>query len=250
MTVKPQIKNNWHYVLNKLFGIPSVILIGGVWKSGKTDFALLIAESLMKLNLVKEVASNIDTQNTFPMISDLLSLRVWLQSSNRRKLYIFDEANVHLLSRRAMTRKNVGLIQILGEVSKAHARMILVAQELLTIDKEFLNPTWVRGVFIKRNLKKAELISHLIHKHYIFQGIPKTTIPFDPYAIAPFTEKPQGQMLFKDKDLQILWDWSNGVSHKELGLHGMQINRLARKFIRENLLIKGSQLTHIMRRGI
>jgi len=43
---------------------PSIVLIGGTWKSGKTDFALYIAENLLKIshmgtNPVNSVATNI-----------------------------------------------------------------------------------------------------------------------------------------------------------------------------------------------
>ncbi len=220
-----------------MFEIPSVVLVGGVWKSGKTDFALLVAETLLKLPsyhddmVISKVASNIDTEGTFPMITDLLSLRHWLYETAERKLFILDEANVHLHSRRAMSGKNVGVIKLLGEVSKAHARMIVIAQELLKVDKEFLNPTWVRGVFIKRSLKKAQLVSHLLNRDYVFTNIPKSSIPFDPYAVAPFTET-SSERIFKEDDLHTLWEWSQGKSYNELGFnHPMQFNRFIRKAV-------------------
>lgn len=232
---RPQIKNKFHYSLHKLFDHPAVILIGGIWKSGKTDFALFIAETLQKLNIIREVASNIDTKDHFPMITDLLSLRQWLYGSNKNKLYIFDEANIHLTSRRAMSGKNTEVLRLFGEVSKAHARMIFIAQNLLRVDKELLDETWVRGVFIKRNLKKADLISHLIRKKFSFKNIPRTSIPFDPYAVAPFTQQPQGNLYFKDTDLQILWDWSNGATYKTLGLAPMTLHRKLKKFVKQTL---------------
>ena len=40
---------------------------------------------------------------------------------------------------------------------------------------------------------------------------------------------------FKDKDLELLWKWSQGHMYKDLEVHPMKINRLCRKFIKESL---------------
>jgi len=234
------IRNPWHYVLHKLFDYPSIVLIGGRWKTGKTDFALFIAECLLKMPygqgegmMISEVASNIKTDNpNFKYIYDLVSLRNWLYESNCRKLYIFDEASEHLPSRRAMASKTVNFVQLIPEISKAHARMIVIGHQLLTIDKTFLDEVWCRGVFIKLGLKKAQLFSSLLTRPYTFSNIPPTSIKFDPYAIAPFTETPSGKLYFKDEDKQLVWRWLNGESYKQLGVHNMKLNRIVKKILR------------------
>jgi hypothetical protein len=238
------IKNKWHYALHKLFDYPSIVLIGGRWKTGKTDFALFIAEILLKLpsghggTMISEVASNIQTdRKDFRYIYDLVSLRQWLYATGQRKLYIFDEASEHLPSRRAMTTKTVSFIQLIPEISKAHARMIVIGHQLLTIDKTFLDDVWCRGVFLKLQLKKAQLFSSLLTHPYVFSNIPRTSIKFDPYAIAPFTEKPSGTLFFKDEDKQLLWEWANGKTYKELGVHNMKLNRTLRKYVKQTLEI-------------
>lgn len=241
-----QTKNKWHYALHKLFDYPSVVLIGGKWKTGKTDFGLFIAETLLKMlfgqgagTMISEVATNIETDNKiFKHVYDLVTLRQWLYATNKRKLYILDEASEHLPSRRAMTKKTVSFIQLIPEISKAHARMIVIGHQLLTIDKTFLDEVWCRGVFIKKNLKTAQLFSGLIVKPMSFQNIPPTNIKFDPYAIAPFQEKPSGKVIFKDEDRQLLWDWSNGKTYKDLGVHPMKVNRMVRKYIQEMLEVE------------
>ncbi len=235
-----------------MFEIPSVVLIGGIWKTGKTDFALYISEKLMKIpswkdprmTIISQCASNIDTEGTFPQITDLISLKRWLYETKQNKLFILDEANVHLMSRRAMSKKNVEIIRLLGEVSKAHARMIVIAQELTKVDKEFLNPTWVRGVFIKQGLKKAQLISHLVTHDFTFLQIPKTSIPFDPYSVAPLTEEPPPELLFKDEDLSKLWQWSTTeASMFDLGFkHPQTFNRWVKKQTGKLLELLTSQL--------
>jgi hypothetical protein len=231
----------FHTILHRLFDHPSVTLIGGVWKSGKTDFSLFIAETLLKLPyldsfVISEVASNIDTKGTFPIVSDTISLKQWLYSSTKRKLMIFDELNEHLAARRAMTSKNTGFISLIPEISKAHARILLVGHQLLTVDKTFLDDIWCRGVFIKKSLKSAQVISQSLKRPTNINDIPKTTVRFDPYSIAPWSERPAGNVFFKnDKDKQTLYDWAHGQSCKDLGLYPMQLNRICRRYIRDSL---------------
>ena len=241
--------------LVKVFGFPSLINIGGPWKTGKTDFALLIGEILLKLNaegrqspygkLPSKIGSNIETEDErVEFVSSLEELRYWLHDDNRVKLFILDEANVHMVSRRAMSTKNVEMIRILPEVSKAHARMIVVGQELKTLDKELLNPTWCRAIFYKRQLKSATLISSLFDEERYFHNIPPTTIPFDPYRIAPFTERPLNRAIsvFKDDEMNKLWKWANGVPTRKLGMHNMEMNRMLRGFVKRMLEPKAREL--------
>jgi len=66
------------------------------------------------------------------------------------------------------------------------------------------------------------------------KGIPRTSIKFDTWDVAPFKEygvvkKPK----FKTKELADLWDWCHGMTYTELGLHTMQLNRLSRKYVKE-----------------
>lgn len=231
--------------LRKIYGFPSLSLIGGVWKTGKTDFSLYLVENLLELGIITKVASNIQTEdNRVKFLSSLEELKWWLHRDNRVKLFILDEANVHLTKRMAMSRMNVSTVRLLGEVSKAHARIIIVAQEVLGVDKEFLNPTWCRAVWIKDRLKTARLISHLFHAERMFTNIPPTNILFDPYRIAPFTEHPinRGTALFKDEELNKMWKWANGTSCKALGVHNMQMNRMVRRYVKRTLEPKAKEL--------
>lgn len=195
---------------------------------------MLLAENLLELNIVSEVATNINTEGTFEQISDLVSLRHWLHSSGKRKLYVLDELQEHAYRRKAMSGKNIGIVQIFPQISKARARLIGIGQNLLKIDKDILDDSWVHGIFIKKDRKTAQLVSHLLPKTYMFRNIPPTSIPFDPYEIAPFTELPKPGVIFKDEELQKLYDWSTGKSWNELGFnHPMQFNRWLRKTILE-----------------
>lgn len=237
-----QIKNRFKHVLHKLFEHPSVVLIGGTWKSGKTDFALYLTEKLLALpsnqgegTVITEAATNIDTKGHFPLIADLVNLRRWLYRSTKRKLYILDEASEHLSSRRAMTAKNVGFIQLIPEISKAHGRLIVVGHQLMHVDKQLLDEVWCRGIFIKLGLKKAQLNSLMLPDEYTFGNIPSTTIAFDPYAIAPFNERPTDEELFNDADLQKLYNWANGKPWRELFKHPNECNRFVRDQVKKLL---------------
>lgn len=231
----------FHYVLHKLFTLVGIVLVTaygrtGPWKLGKTDFGLYIAENLLELGIVSEVATNIETSGTFLHISDLISLRHWLHSSSHKKLYIFDELQEHAYRRKAMSGKNVGIVQIFPQISKARARLIGIGQDLMKIDKDIVSDTWIHGVFIKKKRKSAQLISHLLPKQYMFHGIPKTSVPFDPYEIAPFTEYPKPGVVFKQENLQKLFDWATGKSFHEIGFkHPMEFNRWCRKSVLELL---------------
>ncbi|MEM3629109.1 MAG: hypothetical protein QXE06_07035 [Candidatus Bathyarchaeia archaeon] len=237
-------------ILKRIFSVPTMVLIVGDWKTGKTDFALLIAERLLELEIVKKVASNIETKDPrITFISSLERLKQWLHMDKIRKLYILDEAGVHIPRRTPMKEKNVQAIQLLPEISKAHARLIVVAQDPDGIDSQFLNPVWCKAIFVKDSLKNARLISDQFETVIKLNDIPQTTIAFDPYAIAPFTLTEPLRMptwVLKDEQYKILWQWAiEGKSVKTIGIHAMQLNRILRKFVAN--ILKSSDISRLTR---
>jgi hypothetical protein len=241
-----QIPRNYGFatIFRVLFRIPGVVLIEGEGKIGKTDLALWITEQMLKISIRQnetiipsksDIASNIDTKSYYPQISDSISLKQWMYNNNHRKAFIMDEANEYLTNLRVMSTLNVGFTRLLPQVTKAHCRMIIVGHDFQGIDKNILRHAWCKGMFRKTSLKSAEVISNLLPKTYSFRNIPRTNVPFDPYAIAPFTEKPEGKIFFKDTDRQLLWDWSTGRTIKELNIKAMTLNRLVRKYVRGTL---------------
>jgi len=233
--------------------MPVMVLIAGEWKTGKTDFALLIAERLLTLNVVRKVASNIETHDSrIDFINSLEKLRYWLHMDRLRKLYIMDEAGVHFPRRTPMKTKNVQALQLLPEVSKAHAKLIIVTQDPDTIDSQFLNPVFLKGLFVKDSLKFGRLISNIFQEVIKLGDIPPTSIKFDPYKIAPFTLSepftvPEWAM--KDDNYKLLWEYCvNHKSVKVLGVHPMKLNRAVRSFIKNVLLSnESSHLCHAER---
>lgn len=241
------------YCLKRIYGLPaSLSIITGLWKTGKTDFSLWLSEQLRKIQikrfykntfyyrpLIDTVASNIEDLSDNPSIEYITSLdktRLWLrEGKNKRKLFINDEINKTYTRRRAMSSISVETIRLFGELSKAHGHLIMVGQDILGSDSEFLNPTWCRAIWFKTSLKVVQLNSHLIEGEKTFRDLPRTSIKFDPYKIAPMTEHEPANTLFKEEDKALLWRWCNGESCETLGLHPMQLNRMARKFVKEIL---------------
>lgn len=225
-------------------------MIFGRRGSGKTDFALLVAEILHKYGVIKEVATNIKIYTSsfiIERIDNLEDLEEWASSTTGRKLFILDEAGKTLRRRTPMSKVNVQWLDDLQILRKYRLSLIMVVPAEKYIDSATLGSDVLDAVVVKPNFKNPKIALYedkLEETSARLWDVPRTSIKFDTWDIALFKrasskEKPK----FKTKELQKLWKWSNGVSHKELDLHPMQINRLARKFVRYHLELRihGSQ---------
>lgn len=226
-------------ILFRLFRGPSIVVIGGGWKTGKTDFALRISELLMAYGIVTKTASNIDTLGFYDQLTDALSLKNWLYGSVARKLYIFDEASEHLPNTRGMSGKSVSFKGIIPQVSKAHARMIVIGHDIKKVDSEIYNDTWCRALILKPlnpyRYKPAIIYSKLLPRPFKLTEIQPTKIKFDPYSLAPFTERPEGKVFFKDADKELLWKWANRDPSVVGKIHRQILHYKLVKYIKENL---------------
>ncbi len=240
---EPTIEGDLDNILKEIFSFTAIVMIGGTWKVGKTDFALYLSKRLKKLGLIDECASNIDTLGYYPQITDLETLKDWLGNDKVNKLYIFDEASEHLPNTGFMTSKSLGIKSIIPQISKAHGRMLVVGHNINKIDKTMTDKTWWRGTFIKNNKTTATLISPFLKHSLVIEDIPKTSITFDPDTLAPFyetkeeaqqnnTESNTQSLLISDNE-KLLYEWAfNNKSCKELGIHTMELNRLLRGVVR------------------
>jgi 5'(3')-deoxyribonucleotidase len=227
-------------LLRKLFSDPAVIVVcsakgSKTWKTGKTDFALKLVEDAVSLGLVEEVATNIDTFGDYEYVNNLEDLKFWLHRNALHKVFILDEGNTHLGSRRAMTNKSVSILEVFPEISKARAVVIVVCQDRDILDSDLRKRQWVKAVFEKINKKMAKVISPLLNEVQVLKHIPQTTIKFDPYLIAPFTLKPIKSKTFKDADLEKLNQWANGKPWRELFKHPQECNRFVRSTVKKLL---------------
>ena len=106
-----------------------IIFIGGAKERGKTDFALLIAEYCLEKEFRSLIATNINAQTpdyAIRQITNMPDLKKWLQKGGR-KLFILDEAGMHLSKMRFMTKKNVEILNVLQTIRHYQCGFIGIA---------------------------------------------------------------------------------------------------------------------------
>lgn len=244
MTELAQLKPEFISFITHLFtrGTSAFIIILGRRETGKTDFALLIAEILYKKGIIKHFATNIKIYSApFPItrIDNLDDLRSWAKNTRGKKLFLFDEFGKAMRRRKPMSSLNVKLIDDFQVLRKFKQSTIAITVNEKYIDNVALGSDILDGYFIKPNYKNQKIAYYydcLENYGKSITGIPGTSIKFDTWDVAPFKEHGKtAKPIFKDRDRTVLWEWSHGKTIKDLGLHKMQINRLVRKFIKESL---------------
>jgi len=209
-------------------------------ESGKTDMAFLISEIVYFTGVIKNIATNVKIYDSpFPIerITNLEDLRHWCRTVQGRKLYIFDEMGKSMRRRTPMASLNIKMLDDLQILRKYRLSLIGIAPADIYVDSAVFGSDLLDWIVIKnRESQKVALYKDLMEDiELIITDIPPTSIKFDTWDVAPFAEKPTTTPKFREKDLQILWEWSHGKGFKELGLHPMQLNRLVRKFVKQTL---------------
>lgn len=242
----------WEHCLNRIFNLPaSIVLITGDWKTGKTDFGLLLFEELKRLGIIQKGASNVVTKDSeIDNIQDMDTLRAWMYGDRIPKMFLYDESITGTPKRRAMGKLNVAWLKhIIPELSKGKGKLVVITQELDFTESVFYHPTFLRGMFRKINRKMATLNSPLLKTEVTFHDIPPTTIGFDPYVIATFREErilDTSKMTVGEK-VAILY--SQGMSMDAIGKefdppkHRYVIARILKKYLLSIREIK-SQVTY------
>jgi len=223
-------------------GTSAFLIIFGRRETGKTDFSLLIAEILFQKSVIENFASNIKIYNSpFPIkhITNLDDLRLWTGDTVGKKLFIIDEFGKAMRRRTPMSSLNIKLIDEFQTLRKFKLSTIAVTVDEKYIDSTALGSDILDGIFIKPNYKNPKVAIYLDTLESFrkrINDIPRTSVDFDTWDVAPFKEHREStKPAFKDRDLNVLWDWSQGKTVKALGLHPMEINRLLRKFVKECL---------------
>ena len=178
--------NEFRYLMEELFRYPAPILIvEGRMGTGKTDFALFLAENLLYWGIVDEVATNIKVQHEkFRHISSLAELEAWLKSSKSRKLFILDEAALYVDARNPLSAMNRKFRHFVFLLRKFNAKLIAIAQR--SVDMESAVRELCLATITKLSKKYAVITSDLLSEPVELFNIPKTTIKFDTYDIAEF----------------------------------------------------------------
>ena len=178
--------NEFKYILEELFKQPApIVVIEGRMGSGKTDFALFLAECLLNWGIIDEVATNIKVYDErFKHISSLSELEAWLRSNKKRKLFILDEAALYIDARNPLSAMNRKFRHFVFTLRKYNAKLIAIAQR--AIDMESAVRELRLATFTKLGKKYAILTSDLLTDPVELYNIPRTSIKFDTYDIAEF----------------------------------------------------------------
>lgn len=257
MTRSAQLSNEFTGLIRHLFirGTSAFIIIFGRRETGKTDFSLLISEVVYDENIIKNVATNIKIYNSpfeIRHITNLDDLRLWCRETQGKKLFIFDEFGKAFRRRTPMARLNVKLIDDFQVLRKYKLSTIAITVDEKYIDNVALGSDILDAVFFKPNYQNPRIAIYMDNLEYTrktINNIPRTSIDFDTWDVAPFKEHGvKAKPAFKDYDLDVLWDWSHGMTVKALGMHPQQINRLTRKFIKE-VLEREHHTSHTLERA-
>lgn len=186
LPIPPKLKR----ILHRIYGLPaSITIVSGKWKTGKTDFSLLLTEYLEQEGIIKQFASNIETQNSkVQFINDFAHLDLWLYQNKMRKMFLYDELIESSPRRTAMSSMNVGWLKRIPQLSKGRCHLIVIAQDVNMADSIFVNANFVRGGWQKLNKTTVRFRSGYLNKRITFFNIPKSSIKFDPYLLATFRQ--------------------------------------------------------------
>ena len=238
-----RLRKNFLAFIKHLFirQISNFVIILGRRGSGKTDFALLVAETLYQLGIIKHVGTNIKIyESRFPIaeVTNLLDLRHWAINEKGQKLFIFDEVGKAFRRRTPMSSLNIHIIDQFQILRKYKLSIIAITVNEKFIDSGVLGSDMLDGYFEKVNFKNPKIgIYHdnLENFYKELYDIPRTTVKFDTWDSAPFQEFPKESVRFKEEDKQALWKWCNGATADSIGLKRTQIRRIAHKYIKANL---------------
>jgi hypothetical protein len=212
--------------LKAIFKAPGIMVITGEWKSGKTDFGLWVAiDILLKLGIVSKVGSNIKVQDKrCDYVADNETLHYWLHRDSSNKIYIFDEAIKHAYKRTPMSRTQIGLIQVITELSKGHGRGIVIAQDPTMVDKDLLNPIWCRCLVVKGGFSRRTEIRLTTFPNWLipggglreFTGVPRTSVNFDPYEEAEYGDRAEDATFLQNPEIVVFMRYVRGESSEKL----------------------------------
>lgn len=229
--------NKLREAISKIYGKPaSVTVMRGKWKTGKTNTALYFAQLLKSWGIVSEIASNIEVYESLEtrkiaeeqvkFVSNFLKLRMWGFATNRRKLYIFDEAIKNAPSRSAMTKLNKAWLEVIPEASKMRLHILAITQTDEYIESIFKNEAFLNAVWEKTEqpttsplyrkvvtLKAKEYYSEVLE----FYPIPQTTLIYDPYLSANMSLEPQTDSLnHLPLEVRIALDFGEGLTTEDI----------------------------------
>lgn len=233
----------FYAMMSFLWREPSLILMLGKWRKGKTDTSLLLGHLGKMWGLLDTMASNIYTYNNpaCRYITSMGGLKRWLHGDKlikpyvpRTKLYIFDEALTHIPSRKAMSKKNVDVVSMIAELSKAHGRLIFCSQTD-KVESTLKDSAFCRAVFYKVS-KKIMTCKSPQFETMTFSGIPRSPIKFDADRLAEFSEIEGVAESDLSQEMKVATLYIQGLSMTQIGkkleMFDMQVKRAIKKVLR------------------
>jgi len=211
----------------------SITIIKGAWKTGKTDFSLFLIQYMKHYKIFEEFGANIEiypskTLTKPEFINNFQKLKMWGYGSEKRKLFIFDEALKNAPSREAMTKLNKQWVKIIPEISKMRLHVIVITQqgkkgymESIFSDPQFSHATWEKADLNPKHKLYRKKVTLTSKKYFsdkmIFSPIPKTTLKFDAYQGAIMTLDPEEDNLNGcPLPVKILSEYCHGASTDQL----------------------------------
>lgn len=243
--IRPDISDYFVDHLRRLFVTQDsvFVLVVGRRGSGKTDLALLISEIAFGQKWIKNVATNtfiIETPFPIEKVDNLQDLDYWGQTKKGRKLFVFDEIADAMSRRRPMASLTVELIKKFNKLRKHKLSVIATTIDESVLDKSAMAQSLLDAVYHKEwrpkgnpQIYKIAYYDNFLNGESLTWGdIPATSVKFDSFDSSPFTEKPiQAKTEFKDKDMELVYRWSQGETYEQLGVHPQQLTRAKRKII-------------------
>jgi len=232
-------------IISDLFKYPApIVFIIGRYATGKTDFALRIAETLLQSQIVDKVGTNIKVEHNpnFDYITNIPSLKKWLASDRLRKLFILDEAGIHVDTRNPMGRINREIRHLGFLLRKFRGKLIFVSQRAKDIEGTFRDTDIWLATFHKFSKKRAVLFSNISDVPLVIENIPRTNVKFDTYDIAEFgTESTDFEP--ETQEQAMLKEWLEHGNYRKVArqfgiAHTTQAKRIILEQIKNLLLTK------------
>ena len=176
---------------------PGVItLITGRMGSGKTDFALLLAEIAMKRR-GHTILTNIIMEREVEGVVQVTRASELLRQLAEEKTYvtILDEAGLFANSKQIKNKANISLVKLILVIRKLGSSVIFVNQRDMETVKTIRYLSVIE--FHKESHKIARVLSDYTYGS-LLHNIPRTSLPFDTRAIAFFKIDIDIEKLFAD----------------------------------------------------
>jgi len=163
-----------------------IIFVSGRMGTGKTDFALLLTQLALAIHSIDKIGSNIKVDHpAFTRIESASKLEQWVRSDRSSKLFILDEAGVHIDSRNPLGAINKKIRHLAFLLRKHRAKMIVISQRNIDVESTIRDLTIAN--FQKQSKKVCIVRSQLLDDNIALIDIPRTSLPFSTYDIAEFS---------------------------------------------------------------